>query len=57
MARDLLIGAVPPVAITDIHYFVVSIVGGLITFWWYPRWQRCDGRSCCSTPSGLHCSQ
>ena len=37
MARDLLIGAVPPVAITDIHYFVVSIVGGLITFWWYPR--------------------
>jgi uncharacterized membrane protein YeiH len=40
MARDLLIGAVPPVAITDIHYFVVSIVGGLITFWWYPRWHR-----------------
>jgi uncharacterized membrane protein YeiH len=37
IARDLLIGAVPPVAITDIHYFVVSIVGGLITFWWYPR--------------------
>jgi uncharacterized membrane protein YeiH len=37
MARDLLIGAVPPVAITDIHYFIISIVGGLITFWWYPR--------------------
>jgi len=37
IARDLLIGAVPPVAITDVHYFVVSIVGGLITFWWYPR--------------------
>jgi uncharacterized membrane protein YeiH len=36
-ARDLLIGAVPPVAITDIHYFLISIAGGLITFWWYPR--------------------
>ena len=37
MARDVLIGAVPPVAITDIHYFLISIVGGLIIFWWYPR--------------------
>jgi uncharacterized membrane protein YeiH len=36
MMRDVLIGAVPPVAITDIHYFLISIVGGLITFWWYP---------------------
>ena len=37
MMRDVLIGAVPPAAITDIHYFLISIVGGLITFWWYPR--------------------
>ncbi len=36
MMRDVLIGAVPPVAITDIHYFLISIAGGLITFWWYP---------------------
>lgn len=36
MIRDVLIGAVPPVAITDIHYFLISIAGGLITFWWYP---------------------
>jgi uncharacterized membrane protein YeiH len=36
MMRDVLIGAVPPVAITDTHYFLISIVGGLITFWWYP---------------------
>src|ERR1700744_1430951 len=36
MMRDVLIGAVPPVAITDIHYFLISIVGGLITFCWYP---------------------
>lgn len=37
MVRDVLIGAIPPVAITDIHYFLISIIGGLITFWWYPR--------------------
>jgi uncharacterized membrane protein YeiH len=37
MARDMLIGAVPPVAITDIHYFLISIIAGLVTFWWYPR--------------------
>jgi uncharacterized membrane protein YeiH len=36
MMRDVLIGAVPPVAIIDIHYFLISIVGGLITFWGYP---------------------
>jgi len=37
MLRDVLIGAVPPVAITDIHYFAISMVGGLITFYWYPK--------------------
>src|ERR1700722_37971 len=37
MMRDVLIGAVPPVAITDIHYFSIAMVGGLITFYWYPR--------------------
>jgi len=37
MARDVLIGAVPPAAITHIHYFLLSIIAGLITFWWYPR--------------------
>ena len=37
MMRDVLIGAVPPVAITDTHYFAISMVGGLITFYWYPE--------------------
>lgn len=32
--RDLSIGAVPPAAVTDIHYFVIAMVGGLITFFW-----------------------
>jgi uncharacterized membrane protein YeiH len=25
------------VAIRDIHYFLIAIAGGLITFYWYPR--------------------
>lgn len=35
--RDLLIGAVPPVAITDLHYFALAMAGGLVTFYWYPH--------------------
>ena len=37
MMRDVLIGAVPPVAITDIRYFAIAMVGGLATFYWYPK--------------------
>ena len=37
MLRDVLIGAVPPVAIADVHYFAIAMVGGLITFFWYPK--------------------
>jgi uncharacterized membrane protein YeiH len=37
MMRDVLIGAVPPVAITEIHYFLIAICGGLVTFYRYPR--------------------
>ncbi len=37
MMRDVLIGALPPAAITDTHYFMISIAGGLLTFYWYPR--------------------
>ena len=37
MARDVLLGAVPPVAITHLHYFLIATAGGLIIFWWYPR--------------------
>ena len=31
--RDLLIGAVPPAAIADWRYIVVSLLAGLATFW------------------------
>jgi uncharacterized membrane protein YeiH len=37
MMRDVLIGALPPAAITDTHYFLISIGGGVLTFYWYPR--------------------
>jgi uncharacterized membrane protein YeiH len=35
ITRDLLIGAVPPAALTDGLYLLVSILAGLITFFWY----------------------
>jgi uncharacterized membrane protein YeiH len=34
--RDILIGAVPPAAITDWRYITVSVIAGLITFFRYP---------------------
>lgn len=34
--RDLLIGAVPPAAISDWRYLAVSLLAGVLTFWWYP---------------------
>lgn len=37
MMRDVLIGAVPPVAITDIHYFAIAMIGGVLTFYCYPN--------------------
>ncbi|HSR98519.1 MAG TPA: TRIC cation channel family protein [Kofleriaceae bacterium] len=30
--RDVLIGAVPPAAITEIHYVSIAIFGGLLLF-------------------------
>jgi len=35
ITRDLLIGAVPPAALTNGHYLLVSILAGLITFFSY----------------------
>lgn len=33
ITRDLLIGAVPPAAISDWRYLAVSLLAGLLTFW------------------------
>ncbi len=35
IARDVMIGAVPPAAISDWRYIAVSTLAGLITFHWY----------------------
>ena len=43
MTRDVLIGATPPVAITEMRYFAIAAGGGLITFHWAPQvaqWRR-----------------
>ena len=36
ITRDLLIGAVPPAAISSLNYLGVSILAGLIVFFWDP---------------------
>ena len=35
IARDLMIGATPPAAISDWRYIAVSMLAGLLTFYWY----------------------
>ncbi|HXE16700.1 MAG TPA: trimeric intracellular cation channel family protein [Stellaceae bacterium] len=35
IARDVLIGAVPPAAVSDWRYLAVATLAGLITFFWY----------------------
>ncbi len=36
MARDVLIGAVPPAALDDWRYLAASLVAAIATFLWYP---------------------
>jgi uncharacterized membrane protein YeiH len=38
--RDVLIGAVPPAAIAEIHYAAIAICGGIVTFFWASRVAR-----------------
>lgn len=40
ITRDLLIGAVPPAAVTNWHYLVVSLSAGIVTFYWHPAVDR-----------------
>ena len=35
ITRDLLIGAVPPAAISDWRYLAVSLLAGMVTFYWF----------------------
>lgn len=36
IVRDLLIGATPPAAISDWRYLAVSLLAGILIFFWYP---------------------
>lgn len=36
ITRDLLIGAVPPMAINNLAYLTVSLIAGIVVFIWYP---------------------
>ncbi len=40
ISRDVLIGAVPPAALTDLRYLLISLLAGLITFFWFSRVDR-----------------
>ena len=40
LARDVLLGATPPPAISDWRYIGVSLAAGLATFFWYPYIDR-----------------
>jgi uncharacterized membrane protein YeiH len=40
IARDIMIGAVPPAAINEWGYIAVSMLAGVITFFWYPLINR-----------------
>jgi uncharacterized membrane protein YeiH len=37
ITRDLLIGAVPPAALTNLHYLWISVFAGLAAFFWYRK--------------------
>lgn len=40
ITRDVLIGATPPAAIADWKYLAVSVLAGLLVFFWYPLLAR-----------------
>ena len=40
IARDMLIGAIPPAALSDWRYLVTAVVAGAITFRWHPLIDR-----------------
>lgn len=40
MIRDVLIGAVPPAALSGWRHVAVSLVSGLVIFFWHPRLNR-----------------
>jgi uncharacterized membrane protein YeiH len=40
IARDILIGAIPPAALSDWRYLATALIAGAVTFRWYPMIDR-----------------
>ena len=40
IARDMLVGAIPPAALSDWRYLATALAAGAITFWWHPLIDR-----------------
>ncbi len=53
IARDLLIGSVPPAAIADWRYLAVSVSAGVVTFYFHPAVDRLRGAVLMSDAVGL----
>jgi uncharacterized membrane protein YeiH len=57
MMRDVVTGAVRPVAITEIPYFLIAICGEVVTFYWYRRVASLQHQISLSMPLVLGCSR
>jgi uncharacterized membrane protein YeiH len=53
ITRDLMIGAVPPSAISDWRYLAVSLVAGVVTFYWFSLIDRLRGSVLLFDAAGL----
>ena len=53
IARDVMIGAYPPAAISDWRYIAVSMLAGLITFYWFPIINRLSSPALVFDAAGL----
>lgn len=56
MLRDVLIGAVPPAAFIGWQHVTVSLVAGVIIFFWHPRLERLRTPILLFDAAGLHYS-
>ena len=53
ITRDLLIGAVPPAAISDWRYLAASLAAGILVFFWHPAIERLHGAVLVFDAAGL----
>jgi uncharacterized membrane protein YeiH len=53
VTRDVLIGSVPPAAISDWRYLAASLLAGVITFYWYSTVDRLRSRVLVFDAAGL----